>query len=700
MALVRQAARESVPKAAKSDASQEISEQPNESSCKILVVEDKEIAAMIQSAFTEPGEQAEKLAERYGFPRFSEERVRIAINYEQAIAQLEAACALPDKQLDLVVLDLDIPTEAGPHKKEDLLGFKVLEKIRNVYDPRLHYHLPVVVLSSNVSTTREDSFGFDYFKSLLKKRKSMALPDEILLKEKEQEHPGYLDPLELLKKTAKYLVDLNRDDLAALKSAGIFMIESGATKRVLRQLKRIARSVVPGQPLPDVLLLGENGVGKSTFARAYDALRRTPKEGRIRFISEDLGSLDMQGGSAPSLRLFGSTGWSQYKNDENAFTLGSFSRATAYIRQEKCIEFIGQEFSTSTGSSRSSEGRPKVGNYPKEGDKVDYDASATLFLDEVVNISPEMQAMLLQALGYDRKRRHVFTTGRISRSVPVGPAIVMATRKKIDEMAKEDGGTSLALRDYLFRIDQVRVNIPPLRERKEEIIPFLKRAVGSRRGTDGNEILIDPRVKHVLINDLRFDNNFADLERIADQVQEEEGTITFNHVRALYDREVLEELRKEINERMKTIEGCIEYLKKVELDGSPKTITELLRDPDLSPRSVYCVGCSLFIYKLRSETTKWPVVELTHQYFGDSFDSFKASMTRLGKSVWAAEPGFGAAVVEALSGLDGVKLQIERMVTEQAARTGTTAVAAASAAKAATAKRSKGKRANNESVEG
>jgi hypothetical protein len=412
-----------------------------------------------------------------------------------------------------------------------------------------------------------------------------------------------------------------------------------------------------------------------------------------------MGSLDMQGGSAPSLRLFGATGWYSFAKDPNACTLGSFSRATAYIRDKKCIEFIGQEFSPSTGSSRTNEGRAKEANYPREGDRVDFDASATLFLDEVVNVSPEMQAMLLQALGYDRKRRHVFTTGRISQSVPVGPAIVMATRKDIDEMAKEDGGTSLALRDYLFRIDQVRVRIPPLCERKEEIVPYLKRAVGNRRGTSGEMIGIDPRVEHVLMHDLRYDNNFADLERIADQVQAKENTITFNHVRALYEREVLEELRKDINERMKTIEGCIEYLENVERENKPRTITQLQDDPQLSPVSVYCIGCSLFIHKLQADTTEWPVEELTMQYFGDNKGNFKASLSRLGDRVWKAESGFSAAVVAALNGLSGVKLQIERMVTERAARTGTTAVSAASVAKAGAPKRNEGKRAANESAE-
>jgi ribosomal protein L12E/L44/L45/RPP1/RPP2 len=87
------------------------------------------------------------------------------------------------------------------------------------------------------------------------------------------------------------------------------------------------------------------------------------------------------------------------------------------------------------------------------------------------------------------------------------------------------------------------------------------------------------------------------------------------------------------------------------------------------------------------------------QYFGDNKGNFKASLSRLGDRVWKAESGFSAAVVAALNGLSGVKLQIERMVTERAARTGTTAVSAASVAKAGAPKRNEGKRAANESAE-
>jgi hypothetical protein len=180
------------------------------------------------------------------------------------------------------------------------------------------------------------------------------------------------------------------------------------------------------------------------------------------------------------------------------------------------------------------------------------------------------------------------------------------------------------------------VNIPPLRDRREEIIPYLLAAVEKRRADNGEprrQIAIDKRVEHVLMHQLQYPNNFADLERIADRIRPEENTITFSHLRELYEREVLFDLREEIRSRFGTIEGCIQYFK--EIDGGKDSVawTDLASLFDLRPSEVYTLGCSLFVHLKRST---WPANDdEIAKYFGvgQTAEGFKGFMSRLSNEI-------------------------------------------------------------------
>jgi DNA-binding NtrC family response regulator len=89
--------------------------------------------------------------------------------------------------------------------------------------------------------------------------------------------------------------------------------------------------------------------------------------------------------------------------------------------------------------------------------------TGTLFLDEIGELDPRMQVKLLRVLdgvGYYR------VGGR--RKVEVNARIVAATNQNL-EMAVETG----RFRSDLFhRLNQCPVRVPPLRERREDIIPI------------------------------------------------------------------------------------------------------------------------------------------------------------------------------------------------------------------------------------
>lgn len=98
----------------------------------------------------------------------------------------------------------------------------------------------------------------------------------------------------------------------------------------------------------------------------------------------------------------------------------------------------------------------------------------TLFLDEIGELAPTSQARLLRVL-----EQHEIVRVGGTKATPVDVRVIAATHRDLDrEVAR---GTFR--RDLLYRIDVLRIPIPPLRERSEEI-PTLVRELLRELGTD------------------------------------------------------------------------------------------------------------------------------------------------------------------------------------------------------------------------
>jgi transcriptional regulator with PAS, ATPase and Fis domain len=101
----------------------------------------------------------------------------------------------------------------------------------------------------------------------------------------------------------------------------------------------------------------------------------------------------------------------------------------------------------------------------------------TLFLDEVPDLSPRAQAKLLRVLQQQEVRR---VGESFSRKVDV--RIVSAVNRDM----RDEAATGRFRQDLLYRLDVIRIRVPPLRERPEDI-PLLAqhfwRTVAPRVGT-------------------------------------------------------------------------------------------------------------------------------------------------------------------------------------------------------------------------
>jgi transcriptional regulator with PAS, ATPase and Fis domain len=84
----------------------------------------------------------------------------------------------------------------------------------------------------------------------------------------------------------------------------------------------------------------------------------------------------------------------------------------------------------------------------------------TIFLDEIGELLPEAQARLLRCL----QERAVVPLGTF-RAIPINVRIVAATHRPLAEMVRQ--GTFRI--DLYFRLNVVSLEIPPLRDRREDI---------------------------------------------------------------------------------------------------------------------------------------------------------------------------------------------------------------------------------------
>lgn len=156
----------------------------------------------------------------------------------------------------------------------------------------------------------------------------------------------------------------------------------------------------------NILILGENGTGKELVARA---LHRHSTRKDESFVSVDLGSL--------SETLFES-------------------------------ELFGHMKGAFTDAKTDRPGRFELAS------------GGTIFLDEIGNLSLPLQAKLLTVL----ERREVTRVGA-NKPKPIDIRLISATNMGIKQMAAEGSFRQ----DLLYRINTVEIDIPPLRERAEDI---------------------------------------------------------------------------------------------------------------------------------------------------------------------------------------------------------------------------------------
>lgn len=90
---------------------------------------------------------------------------------------------------------------------------------------------------------------------------------------------------------------------------------------------------------------------------------------------------------------------------------------------------------------------------------------STLFMDEIGNLPPHLQSKLLVTL----QNREVVRVGS-NKPVKVDIRLICATNRNLDAMT----GDGRFREDLLYRINTIHLQLPPLRERREDIVPLAR----------------------------------------------------------------------------------------------------------------------------------------------------------------------------------------------------------------------------------
>jgi len=128
----------------------------------------------------------------------------------------------------------------------------------------------------------------------------------------------------------------------------------------------------------------------------------------------------------------------------------------------------------------------------------------TLFLDEIGDLPLSLQAKLLRFLQEKEVRR---VGGLSTRKVDV--RIVAATNRNLEEAVK----FGKFREDLFYRLNVLRVEIPPLRERKEEIVELTGFFLKKFNSKYGKKVTLSKEALNTLLN-YSFPGNVRELENI------------------------------------------------------------------------------------------------------------------------------------------------------------------------------------------
>ncbi|MCP5053266.1 MAG: sigma-54-dependent Fis family transcriptional regulator [bacterium] len=295
---------------------------------------------------------------------------------------------------------------------------------------------------------------------------------------------GALDFLEkpvdrdVLLVSVKKSIDLNRDldDYRKLKDE---LKDSPTFKRIIFKSRAMAEVIKKAkssaQSNKTVLITGETGTGKELLAQA---IHNSSERKKKAFVTVNCAAIPI---NLAESELFG-------------FERGAF-----------------------TGAENSYPGKFLLAN------------SGTIFLDEVGELNPEIQPKLLRVLESGE-----ITSLKSRQSTKLDIRVIAATNRLLDGVTRESNFRS----DLYYRLEEITIRIPALRERTGDILPLVRHFTGIANITHSKRVEgFSPEAEQLLMG-YHWPGNVREIKNTVDE------TVAFIRGNEIKARDLPPKLRK------------------------------------------------------------------------------------------------------------------------------------------------------------
>jgi DNA-binding NtrC family response regulator len=310
---------------------------------------------------------------------------------------------------------------------------------------------------------------------------------------------GGMEVLERVRKADPKLPVVVMTAFATVETA-VQAMKNGAFDYVLKPFKADQIEVVCEKALAHRRLLAENDYLKDELAKRFAAADFVGDSGAMKNVFEEIrriaassATVFIRGESGTGKELVARSIHRQSPRRDKPLVRVNCAALSAGVLES---ELFGHEKGAFTGADRRRIGRFELAD------------GGTLFLDEVSEMDLALQGKLLRVL-----QEKEFERVGSSETITVDVRILASSNRDLEESIAAGGFRQ----DLYYRLNVVTVDLPPLRERREDVRPLAEYFVRRLNREEGAKIRRIPEEAFRLLESYDWPGNVRELQNIVER---------------------------------------------------------------------------------------------------------------------------------------------------------------------------------------